>query len=232
MRKRIVFSGAVTAVVGVTIGGWLTAGHSHCAWTFVSGCGQAIGVCQLNSDRPATESRPVQVLEFEPVSANEPQVSEEPEKWIEVIDLTELQRVPQQGTETVEPPLAEPIPAEFVPTPDGNVQRAGYEEKPTGALTEKQIPADFLLHSADGLPAVGNPNFADWWLLFLKWFQGIFQPDYSDDEVTCDPLTGFDRAYHQQHPGCPYHGGSPLEHPLAPFPEAWARVLLFISPIP
>ncbi|HLW64144.1 MAG TPA: hypothetical protein VKS79_02415, partial [Gemmataceae bacterium] len=170
MRKSILIGSGIVFLAGAAGWGWFMLSHPQSIRAIATGSLQATGVCHLDSEVSAQESGVMySVIGIDPVIKAAGVPVSEPSEPPEVIDLTELQRIPQLPMETVEPPLAREMPAVFnEPMAPGsnNLKPAHHEETTQGTpatLSERQIPADFLQHSADGPPdPIAKPWTVGW----------------------------------------------------------------------
>jgi len=154
MRRSILIGGTMAAFgVGVVGWAWLSIHKSRSAPATPS----ILHVSQTRSSSGPCDH----VIELETTAPLHPIVSETEDTvghppLVEVIDLTELQRIPQKPMETDEPPLAEVLPAVFQENSASAIQSvtravcSGASHQFAPRLKDQQIPADFLLHSADG----------------------------------------------------------------------------------
>jgi hypothetical protein len=225
MRKKM-WIGIAAAFVAMAAGwGWFMVCHPHSTQAVVAGWWHGAGVGRFDAGNGSSETGLAQsVVELDPVSVAEKFPLNEQNEPVEVIDLTELQRIPQSPVETVEPPLANVVPAVFQETPapnSSNVKPTSHEEtsEPTPPeLSKLPIPADFLLHSADGRPPVLD-LLSSMAVRLHRQLHGNGSDRERVDRPSKMPATGYDHTYHQQHPGCPYLAGSSFDRVPELLPE-------------
>src|SRR5262249_3170743 len=161
MRQSILIGGTMAAF-GVGVVGW--------AWlSFHKSPSRPAMQSILHVSQTPSSSVPCDlVIELETAAplhrvASEIEVPAQGPQLTEVIDLTELQKIPQKLMETDEPPLAEVLPAVFQENSASAIQSVmhaacmGASNHIQAPLKDQQIPADFLRHSADG-PASAKPK--------------------------------------------------------------------------
>jgi hypothetical protein len=221
MRKNLLIGTAVAFLAGAAGWGWFMMSHPQSVHAIANGWKH---VWHRHDTRACpNEPAPAQTLiEIEPLTVTGKVGVPESTDPVEVIDLTQLQRVPQPPMETVEPPLATEVPAVFreLPSSEPAVKPATHDEPSEPLppeLSQQLIPADFLLHSADCSSA--SPTLS--WM--LSPFQGQRHTRNADHGLGYSPSKvqglGCDHVYHRQHPGCPYLAGSSLDRVPELLPE-------------
>ena len=221
MRKNLLIGTAVAFLVCAAGWGWFMMSHPHSVHAIATGWKQSVW---RHHDAGACPNEPAQqLIEIEPLSVAEKMSVPESTDPVEVIDLTELQRVPQPPVETVEPPLATEVPAVFreLPSSEPAVKSANHDVPSEPLPPESSnlpIPIDFLLHSADGWPPLLDSISSSAAQLNRRLHGEVSERKPFGGPSNLLP-TGYDRIYHQQHPGCTYMAGSSFDRVPELLPE-------------
>jgi hypothetical protein len=225
MRKNLLIGTAVAFLACAAGWGWFMMSHPQSIHAIAAGWKHGAGIWRHDAGDCSHDTVSMQhVIEIEPLPVAEKASVPDSSEPVEVIDLTELQRIPQPPMETAEPPLAAEAPAVFrePASPELAVKPAKHEvpsEPVPPELSERMIPADFLLHSADGRPPALDLLNSISARLHRQLHGRASDRELVDGPPKMPPATGYDYRYHQQYPGCTYLAGSSFDRVPELLPE-------------